>query len=163
MRRAGFAPLLSLVLLTIWLLLSGVSPGQVLLGSVLAIAIPPFLRRRAGWHSWRTLPIVLRLAATVLIDIVVSAVALARLILGPHDRLRPGLLRVPLRLQDPDGIVVLASIITMTPGTLTVDVASDRSYLLIHAFDIVENDVEVARIKRRYEKPLIVIFGESAA
>lgn len=163
MRRFVPAPALSTALWVAWLLLNEPSAGQVVLGTALALAIPLLLRRRqvAVW-SVGALVTAAHLIFTVLIDIAVSALGLARLIVGPEARMRPGFVRVPLALRDPHGIVVLASIITMTPGTLTVDVGAERDHLLVHAFDLDDPDAAVAVIKRRYEKPLLRIFGESA-
>ncbi len=47
----------------------------------------------------------------------------------------------------------------MTPGTLTADVAEDRSYLLVHAFHVDDAAAIIASIKTRYEAPLKEIYG----
>jgi multicomponent K+:H+ antiporter subunit E len=162
MRRLLPAPALSMALWIAWLLLNGPSTGQAVLGTALAFAIPLLLGRRQV-TAWRagTVAIAMRLLLTVLFDIVVSAIGLARLILGPETRIRPGFVRVPLALRSPQGIVALASIITLTPGTLTVDVGAERDHLLVHAFDLEDPEATVALIKHRYEAPLLRIFGES--
>ena len=61
-------------------------------------------------------------------------------------------------LTDDWAITALAGIITMTPGTLTADVAEDRSYLLIHALHVDDAEAIVASIKTRYEAPLKEIY-----
>ncbi|MGH6623409.1 MAG: Na+/H+ antiporter subunit E [Burkholderiaceae bacterium] len=164
MRRLVPAPALSMALWVAWLLLNGLSAAQGMLGAALAFAIPLFLGRRqmTAW-SMSTVATAARLFCTVLIDIVVSAIGLARLILGPQASIRPGFVRVPLALRHSHGIVVLASIITLTPGTLTVDVGAGRDHLLVHVFDLDDPKGVVALIKRRYETPLLRIFGESAS
>lgn len=153
------APLLSVALFIAWLLLNTPSIGISLLGAVLAMGIPLLLgrRRTTVWSSSRALT-ALRLACTVLLDIVVSAIGLARLILGPEARIRPGFFLVPLTLRDPHGVVLLASIITLTPGTLTVDIGVERDHLLVHAFDLDDGEVAAATIKLRYEAPLLRIY-----
>jgi multicomponent K+:H+ antiporter subunit E len=68
---------------------------------------------------------------------------------------------VPLSIRDAHGIAVLASVITMTPGTLSADLSDDRRQLLVHSFDVDDDAAEqalVAEIKARYEAPLIAIF-----
>jgi multicomponent K+:H+ antiporter subunit E len=80
-------------------------------------------------------------------------------VLGPESAIRPGWLTVPLDLTDPHAITVLAGIITMTPGTLTADIAADGSHLVVHAFHVTDAEAIVGAIKRRYEAPLKEIFA----
>ncbi len=154
------APLLSLVLFVAWLLLHNtLDQAHVLLAAVLALAIPwlteplrpekPRLRRSA---------VAGKLALVVLWDIVRSNIEVARRILGPESAIRPRFVWVPLSIRDPHGIVTLAGIITMTPGTLSADLSEDRRWLLVHAFDVDDEAELVATIKRRYESPLREIF-----
>jgi multicomponent K+:H+ antiporter subunit E len=154
------APLLSAILLLIWLMLVGsLSAGQIVLSAVLAIGIPHLCERllpeRMRIGNWST---VARFAPIVLYDIVASAITVARQILGPEDRIRPGFVWVPLTIRDSYGVTSLAGIITMTPGTLSVDISPDRRHLLVHAFHVDDPAALVATLKHRYELPLIAIF-----
>lgn len=165
MRKLLPSPLLSLALLVTWLMLNeSASVGQLLLGATLALALPWFTER---WRPLRPrlrlarLGTLLGLAAVVLLDIVKSNIAVARLILGDERRIQPRFVWYPLAIRDPHGIVALAGIITMTPGTLSADLSDDRRHLLIHAFDVDDDAAEaalVADIRARYEAPLIEIF-----
>jgi multicomponent K+:H+ antiporter subunit E len=155
-------PWLSLVLWLAWLALNNtVAPAHIVLGAALALVLP-----LAGIHltdgTWPHLhrpDLIVRLALAVLYDVVVSNVEVARRVLGPESAIRPGFVRVPLDLTDDWAITTLAGIITMTPGTLTADVAEDRSYLLVHALHVDDADAIVASIKSRYEAPLKEIYG----
>jgi multicomponent K+:H+ antiporter subunit E len=154
------APLLSAVLFVSWLLLVGsLAPGQLVLAVVLAVGIPLWSQKlrteRPRVGAWGTLA---RLTLVVLYDIVASAVTVARQILGPEDRIHPGFVWVPLSIRDPYGTASLASIITMTPGTLSVDLSPDGRQLLVHALHVDDAGGLVASIKSRYEQPLIAIF-----
>ena len=94
-------------------------------------------------------------------DIVVSNVEVARRVLGPEAALRPVFVWVPLAIRAPHGIVALAGIITLTPGTLSSEITPDRRHLLVHALHCPDADAEaalVASIKARYEAPLKEIF-----
>jgi multicomponent K+:H+ antiporter subunit E len=103
--------------------------------------------------------VIARLALVVLRDIVVCNVEVARQVLGPESAIHPGVVRLPLALTDAHAITALATIITMTPGTLSCAVAADRSHLLIHALHLTDEAALVADIKARYEAPLQEIFG----
>jgi multicomponent K+:H+ antiporter subunit E len=161
MRRLLPHPFLSLILWVVWLALNNtVAPAHLALGAVLALAIPWAVTHLCD-GKWPTLhhpALMVRLGLVVLCDIVVSNIEVARRVLGPVSAIRPGFVEVPLDLTNDWAITTLAGIITMTPGTLTADVAVDRSHLLVHALHIDDADVLVASIKSRYEAPLKEIF-----
>lgn len=154
------APLLSLVLFVSWLLLNNtLDPAHLLLAAVLAVAIPWFTEPlRPDKPRLRRSRVAGKLALVVLWDIVLSNIEIARRILGPESAIRPRFVWVPLSIRDPHGIVTLAGIITMTPGTLSSDLTEDRRWLLVHAFNVDDEAALVATIKRRYEAPLREIF-----
>lgn len=162
MRRLLPHPQLSLVLWVAWLALNNtVAPAHLMLGAVLALVIPWTATHLVdgAWPMLRSPQTVLRLGLTVLYDIVVSNIDVARRVLGPASAIKPGFVKVPLDVTNDWAITMLAGIITMTPGTLTADVAVDRSHLLVHALHIDDADALVASIKSRYETPLKEIFG----
>ncbi len=152
-------PWLSLVLFTIWQFLSdGISGGSLVLGLVLAWAIPQLTQ--AFWPEpptftkpWRLPAYLLR----VLWDIVIASVEVARLILSPRKP-RPMFVCYPLELEQPLAISLLASTISLTPGTVSVDVSDDNKILLIHALDAESSEEVINAIRTRYEKPLQEMF-----
>jgi multicomponent K+:H+ antiporter subunit E len=160
MKRWLRAPIMSAVLLIVWLLLNNsVAIGHLVLGGALAWAIPLLTAGLTGDHPRVRRPLVIaRLALLVLHDIVVSNIEVARRMLGPEESIRPGWVRVPLELANPHAITVLVGIVTMSPGTLTADIALDGSHLVVHAFHLTDAEVIVSTIKARYEAPLKEIF-----
>ena len=154
-------PRLSLFVALIWLaLVNEVTVGGVVMGLLLGILTPiltgpfwpdpPRLRRPLK---------VVEYAAVVVWDIVVANIQVARLILFvPGDRLRSRYVTVPLDLTSPESITVLAGTITMTPGTLSAELAADGRALLVHGLDVPDPEALVAEIKSRYEARLLEIF-----
>lgn len=152
-------PVLSGVLLVTWLLLANsIQPGQILLGGLFAWLIP-LLTQRFWSHrlAFRRPGQALRLLLVVLWDILVANLVVARLILRPRPNLRPCFVRYPLTLRDEFPITLLSSIITLTPGTLVIDVCGDHR-LLIHCLNCDDERALVEQIKTRYESPLKEIF-----
>lgn len=153
-------PLLTVSLLAMWLLLNGLTPGQILLGTVIAIgasnvmvALQPADRPIKRWHL---LP---RLMLIVVTDIWRSNVAVAGLILrGEQSRRVSGFINVPLELQHPTGLALLACIVTSTPGTAWVEHDSSKNTVLLHVFDLVDESDWIDLIKGRYERLLLEIF-----
>jgi multicomponent K+:H+ antiporter subunit E len=153
-------PVISLALVVIWLLLvNSVHPRMILLGLLLGFAIPLFtqifLPDPPHVRSWRTL---VRFVPLFLWDVVVANLSVARLILSFRRRMRPTWIVVPLDLENPYAISVLASVISLTPGTVSAQMSPDRRALLVHVLDTADPEAEVARLKTRYERPLEEIF-----
>ena len=160
MKRLLPAPLLSATLLVVWLLLANtLDPAHIVLGALLAIVVPRFTEELRPERPRIRRPLVIaRLALTVLWDIVLSNIEVARRILGPESAIRPRFVWIPLALTDPHAVLSLAGIITMTPGTLSAELSPDGSHLLVHAFNVEDEAALIAQIKARYEAPLKEIF-----
>lgn len=153
-------PLATLILAVVWLMVNNtVAFAHILLGAFLGIVIP--WMTRAFWPEQLFLrhPLVaLKLFFVVIFDIVVANLNVARLILGPVSALRPGFVEYPLQLRTSHAISALASIITLTPGTVSSRLSPDRRVLLIHVLDLDNQDALIAEIRQRYETPLKEIF-----
>jgi multicomponent K+:H+ antiporter subunit E len=160
LRRVFPAPLLSGVLFAMWLLLNqSVSLGHVVLAALLATALPWFTEPlRPERPRLKRIGTIVQLGLRVLKDIVLSNIDVARRILGPEHAIAPRFVWVPLAISDPHGIVALAGIITMTPGTLSSMLSDDRRFLLVHALHVDDEAALIATIKSRYEAPLMEIF-----
>jgi len=161
MTRLLPAPLISLLLFLMWPVLNDSwSQGHLLLGAALALAIPWFTDALRAERPRLNQPLAIaRLTGVVMWDIVRSNIDVAKRILGPEAAIKPGFVKLPLSIRDPHGIATLATIITMTPGTLSADLDADRSHLLIHAFNLDDEAALIDAIKTRYEAPLMRIFS----
>ena len=152
-------PWLSLLLFTTWQLLSdGVSGASVVMGLILAWLIPQLTQGfwpelPAFVKAWR-MPAYLVL---VIRDIIVASFSVARLILSPRQP-RPVFVCYPLQLQHPLAISMLASTISLTPGTVSADISDDSKTLLIHALDAGSDQEVIDAIHDRYEKRLMEMF-----
>lgn len=153
-------PLLSGLLALVWLVLNqSLSPGTILLGVVLGVALARlFALLRAPRAHVRNYPLAARLLLRVVFDIVRSNFAVARLILRGDGHVRSGFVSIPLTLADRHGLAVLACIITSTPGTIWVSYDPAGSMLLIHVLDLVDEQAWIDNIQQRYERPLLEIF-----
>ena len=156
-------PLLTGLLLVAWLWLNNtVHPGHVVLGSLLSLAIPYLTRRFWPEPIVVDRPLrVIQYVAIVSYDIILANLQLAALILGPVSRLRPAFVRVPVDLRTDFAITMLASTVTLTPGTVSVDVegnVADGRRLVVHVLRCVDEQELVQSIKDRYERRLQEIF-----
>ena len=161
MKRWFGRPGLSLTVAVVWLLANNsLDPGHIVLAVLLGLLIPALTH--AFWPDApglkRPLP-ALRLLFVFTWDIVVANLRVARLVLGKNDRLRPAFLEVPLDIEDSFAVAILASMITLTPGTLTAFVRERGPVLVVHALDVDDEAAAIAEIKLRYERPLKEALG----
>ncbi|WP_374604118.1 Na+/H+ antiporter subunit E [Arenimonas sp.] len=160
MKRWLPAPLLSLAVFVVWLLLVATTDlAHVLLAAVLAVLLPLVAQRlREDTAHMRRPGVAIRLVMVVLWDIVLSNIEVARRILGRESKMRPGFVWIPLDITNPHGISALAGIITMTPGTVSSELSPDQRHLLVHFLHLEDAGAAIAQIKTRYETPLREVF-----
>jgi multisubunit Na+/H+ antiporter MnhE subunit len=93
-------------------------------------------------------------------QVVVAGASTAWLIVQPHRRPAPGLVRMEYEALSPTGAVLLACLVTLTPGTTAVDVDVSRRTLLLHMLDESRGRRSLAGIRRHFERHLQVLFPE---
>jgi multicomponent K+:H+ antiporter subunit E len=149
------------MLILVWVMLvNTLTLNAVVFGLIVGIVIP--LLTRAYWPDRPTLrnPVgIVIYLLVVLWDIVMANITVARIILfRRNEDMHPNWVTIPLDLRSPEAITVLAGTITMTPGTVTADVAEDGRSLLVHCLDAPDPGAVRDEIKHRYERRLKEIF-----
>lgn len=161
MRRLFPAPLLSLALVALWLVLNNpYSLGQWIMAIVLGFAVPLLTQSlRPTPVSFKRPWVAFKLFMQVGKDVIGSNFRVLIGTLSRGDRMaQGGFVVVPLDLRDPNGLAVLAAIMCVIPGTVWSELALDRSALLVHIFDMQDPELDIQLIKTRYERPLMEIF-----
>jgi multicomponent K+:H+ antiporter subunit E len=140
--------------------MQSVSFDTLALGLALAIFWPAITSslRPAPVRARKPL-VMLRLFGHVVLEMLRSNVEVGRAILTRSQRnLRSGFVHIPLDLTDPNGLAVLAMIVTFIPGTAWVQLSADRRLLLLHVLEVHDEASIIQSIKRHYELPLMEIF-----
>lgn len=153
-------PVLTLMLALAWLLLQqSLALPQLVTAALLGLLLPRLLHGLLGEAVRPKRPdAAARLALRVLWDIVVANLTVARIVLNPAARPQPAWVTVPLEVSHPTAVTLLATIITMTPGTVSCVVDEQRRLILVHALDAADPAAVAADIKQRYERALKEIF-----
>ncbi len=154
-------PMHSVFLLVVWLgLNNSLAPGQILLGAILAVVIPLLI---SGLHTpqprIRRFGHAVRYLLMVMYDIVVANIEVAVRILGPMKKLKPGFVAVPIETSNELMLTILASTISLTPGTVSAEVTQDRKWLYVHVLHLEDEQALIRQIKDRYEGRLREVFG----
>ncbi|WP_353234160.1 Na+/H+ antiporter subunit E [Diaphorobacter ruginosibacter] len=161
MKKIFPAPLLSVALFAIWLLLNqSLSAGHILLALLLALWLPVMFSGLRPRHvRVRNIRAIARLCWAVAVDTSASNVAVVRFLVWSKSRRSPsGFVTIPLELRDPNGLAVLAMIVCITPGTAWAELSLDRSSLMLHVLEVDDPQVIIDHIKTRYERLLMEIF-----
>ena len=161
MRRFFPHPALSIAIFLLWMALNNASSlAHAVLALILAIGLPLLTRRFWPEHppTVKLLPAI-RLFGIVIYDILLASIDVAKLVLGPTKRIKPAFIEVPLDMQDPFVGTLLASIVSLTPGTVSIDIDRTRWVLQVHALNVDDREATIRAIKTRYEQPLKEIFS----
>ena len=93
-----------------------------------------------------------RLGAYFLYQLTVSSLQVAWDVITPTHRSRPAIVAVPLDIEKPIQITVLANLISLTPGSLSLDVSPDRKTLYVHEMFVDDPDETRRRVKAGFER-----------
>jgi multicomponent Na+:H+ antiporter subunit E len=91
-------------------------------------------------------------------EVVTANLKVAAAVLAPAGRLRPAIVAVPLALERDAEIALLANLITLTPGTLSLDVSPDRRTLYVHAMATSGPDDLRREIQQGFERRILEVF-----
>ena len=145
--------LVNIVLAAIWgTVTNSFSPSNLIFGYVLGFLCLWLVRERFNQRNFFRPARVLRLAGLFVLELVLSGYRVARDTLSPRMEFRPAIIAFPLELESEAGIMLLANLITLTPGTLSVDVSTDRSTLYIHAMDVDDPEALREDIRNGFER-----------
>ncbi|SIT01457.1 Na+/H+ antiporter subunit E [Paracoccus saliphilus] len=160
-RRIFPHPYLSALLVLIWMLLvNRFAWGSLVFAVIISVAIPaltePYWPDRARLRNPGK---ILAYIGLVIWDIIMANVQVAMIVLfKPNRKLQPAWITIPLDLRSPEAITVLASTITLTPGTVSADLSQDGHALLVHCLHAPDPESVIEEIKSRYEARLTEIF-----
>ncbi len=152
--------LVNVLLALAWAAVSGsFSLGNLIFGFVLAALALSLIREQVGSVGYFSrLRRVTSLFLLFFYELIQSAVRVAILVIQPDMKLKPGIIAYDLKVDRDLEITLLANLITLTPGTLSVDVSADRSTLYIHALDCSDPDQIRKDIADGFERKILEAF-----
>jgi multicomponent Na+:H+ antiporter subunit E len=154
--------LLNLVLALTWCVLnSSFQLADLVIGMLFGATVIGLAQRALGQrpgylHALWTL---LGFLWFAIYEIVLANIALARVLLRRNLQLRPEVVAIPLKPQGAGATTVLANLITLTPGTLTLDLAPDARTIYVHNLVLDDKEAFVNQVKD-YEQRVLAVFRE---
>ena len=153
--------LLNILLALSWIALTGqFSPINFIEGFALGYIMLWFVQRTTGQVTYFTkVRHVLSFAAFFAWELLLANLRVAYSVLAPRKRLRPGIVAVPLDVQTDTEITLLVNLITLTPGTLSLDVSDDRNVLYVHTLYVDDVNEFRCQIKQGFERRVRELLG----
>lgn len=145
----------------VWMFLQDdLSVPQFSIGFLIGAAIVYSFMIRGKRHEFylRKFFLTIELLTVFVIELIRANVRVAYLTLHPRLPVRPGFFEVPLQVRSDAAIAIFATMITMTPGTVSVDVSADRQVLYVHALEM-DDPVELAQsLKDTFERRILEVL-----
>ncbi len=163
--------ILFLAAFVIWCLLNWVPDGQHLLVGIFVASIVAFMmgdlfiqRPHLMLHPRRYIVFLLHYVPVFLWEVLKANIDVAYRVIHPGLPIKPGIVKIKTDLRSDIALTFLANSITLTPGTMSVDIDRDNAVLYVHWVDVRSRDIEAATqiIVERFEKILRKIFEEEA-
>lgn len=152
--------LIHVFIVVIWLLLSGSfsltnTLFAIVMGYLLLIIGTPRNKKRSYVER---IPAAFNLFFYFIIELVKANLVVAREMIDPRHTMDPGIVAVPLSLKSPFAITLFANLVTLTPGTLTMEISEDHKLIYIHAMYVGDPEAFRLSIKDGFERRVMEVF-----
>lgn len=146
--------LINVFLAFLWMFLgSEFSVASFTTGYIMGL-IAVFMLRRflPGSFYLKRVWSIIKLFFIFIIELVKANIDVVKIVLSPKIDVHPGFYAYPCDLEEDWEVVLLSSLITLTPGTVVVAISDDHSTLYIHGVDMRSAEEEIESIKTAFEQ-----------
>ncbi|GAA0601917.1 Na+/H+ antiporter subunit E [Virgibacillus siamensis] len=155
----AFQILINLIIAVMWMFLSETfTAASFVTGYILGLGLLFLLNRFIPdtFYLKRVYKI-LMLIMLFIKELIISNIDIVKLVYNPKPEFEPGIFALPTELTSNWEITLLANLITLTPGTLSVAISEDNTHIYIHAMDIDDINDEISSIKDTFEKAIMEV------
>jgi multicomponent Na+:H+ antiporter subunit E len=154
------ALLWNLLLALAWVAATGAfNFSNLLVGFIVGLLILVFTRRVVGAPRYLyKIRQVFGLVIFFIWELILANLRVAYDVLTPRHHMRPGVIAIPLDAHSDSEITLLSNLITLTPGTLSLDISADRKVLYLHAMYISDIDEVRRKIKEGFERRVLEVM-----
>ncbi|MBV2183957.1 MAG: Na+/H+ antiporter subunit E [Rhizobium sp.] len=152
---------INLLMAIVWAAITGsASLHNLIFGFVLSTLTLGLIREQINGAGYvRRMVRITSLAWLFFVELAKSAWKVAVMVVKPNLDIKPGIFAYPLTVTRDFEITLLANLITLTPGTLSVDVADDRKVLYVHAIDCADPEGARRDIADGFERKILEAFA----
>ncbi|WP_216829004.1 Na+/H+ antiporter subunit E [Alkalihalobacterium elongatum] len=155
----AFQILLNLVIAVIWVFLqNSYTWVDFLIGYVVGLFILFVLRRFLKFDFYfRRVVAIIKLILLFSKELILANWDVIKIVLSPKMNIQPGIIAVPTKLKTDWELTLLASLITLTPGTLSMDFSDDNKILYIHSIHVPDKEEMIKQIQNTFEKAIMEV------
>ncbi|PZX04773.1 multisubunit sodium/proton antiporter MrpE subunit [Psychrobacillus insolitus] len=155
----AFQILVNLIIAVTWMFLSiSFKPTTFIVGYLLGLFMLFFLRKSFSTRFYmEKVWAIIKLVLLFLKELTLSNISVLKLIIKPEMPIRPAIFAMPTVLEKDWEITLLSSLITLTPGTIVIDISDDNKTLYIHSIDFEDIDDAVKSIQDTFEKAILEV------
>ena len=149
----------NILLMLIWVFLTGSYDAyNFTFGFFLGFLIIWIIGSSNGKTKYvKIVPRVIAFLVYFIYEVIVANLQVAYEVMTPNLHVTPGIVKIPLDVETDLEISLLANLITLTPGTLSLDVSDDRKVLYVHSMYIKDKDKFIHEIKNGFERRILLI------
>jgi multicomponent Na+:H+ antiporter subunit E len=152
--------LLNILLAGAWMLLVGELDSETFIEGIIVGYLILWVSRSAlgGTNYFRKIPVTIKFIIYFIKELIMANLKVAFDIITPKNYMKPGIIAFPLDIDTEIGITLFANLLTLTPGTLSLDVSSDKKILYVHALYVKDAESFRKELKEGLEKRLIEVL-----
>ncbi len=152
--------LFNILLAFAWMLLTGESSSSGFISGMVVGYLILWMSRSAFGKDvyFSKIPRLIGFLLYFLKELILANLRVAFDILTPKNYLNPGIVEVPLDVESDLEITLFANLVTLTPGTLSLDVSDDRKTLFVHVMYLQDEEHFMRELKDGLEKRLIEVM-----
>ncbi len=149
--------LTNIFLTFLWVALTGAFYlSNIIFGFVLSYFLLWIIFSRTPNNQYfKFIPKVIAFVFFFLYELIKANFQVAYEVMTPHHNMKPGIIAVPLDVKSDIQITLLANLITLTPGSFSLDVSEDKSVMFVHSMYIKDRESFIAGIKNGFEKRIL--------
>lgn len=152
--------LLNILLAGAWMLLVGELDSETFIEGIIVGYLILWVSRSAlgGTKYFRKIPVTTKFILYFIKELIMENLKVAFDIITPKNYMKPGIIAFPLDIDTEIGITLFANLLTLTPGTLSLDVSSDKKILYVHALYVKDAESFRKELKEGLEKRLLEVL-----
>ncbi|WP_082233760.1 Na+/H+ antiporter subunit E [Halobacillus massiliensis] len=154
-----FQIVLNIIIAIMWMFLSeSYTFSTFAVGYILGITLLFLMNRfTSGRFYFQSIISIIKLVLLFIRELILSNIDIVKLVYKPKIDVKPGIFGLPTELKKEWEITLLANLISLTPGTLSLEVSEDKSTIFIHAMDIQDLESSIREIKETFEKAIMEV------
>ncbi|UJL44911.1 Na+/H+ antiporter subunit E [Virgibacillus sp. NKC19-16] len=155
----AFQILINIFIAIIWMFLqNNYTAVSFVVGYVVGILILLILRRFLTFDFYMTrVWAIIKLIILFIKQLILANIDMVKIVLAPKLKNKPGIIAVPTKLETEWEITLLACLISLTPGTISMDFSDDNKTIYIHAVDAQNKEDEIEQIQETFVRAIMEV------